>query len=234
MKNVYGWDINEVAIKLCINNLNALINKFGIEIEWNIYKNDSIKEIENIKKNLFLHESDNNKFDFIVGNPPYIRIQHLEETQRKYIQSNYKFCQSGSTDIYIAFFELCYHLLNDNGICGLITPNTFFYTETAKVMRDNFSKLGVVKQITNYGIIQLFDNATTYSAILIFDKKKRKTFLYQQATDKENFLNREISTSEILNQKIWQLSVDKNNKQQGVKLKEICKIHVGITTLYER
>jgi hypothetical protein len=129
---------------------------------------------------------------------------------------------------------LCYHLLNENGVCGLITPNTYFYTETAKIMRDNFSKLGIIKQITNYGVIQLFDNATTYSAILIFDRKKHKTFLYQQAIDKENFVSREISANEILNQKIWQLSVEKNNKQHGVKLKDICKIHVGITTLYDK
>ena len=234
LQNVYGWDIDGGAIELCIDNLNTLINKFGIKVEWNIYKNDSIKEIETTQNNLFFLEVDNKKFDFIVGNPPYIRIQHLEETQRKYIQRNYKFCQSGSTDIYIAFFELCYHLLNENGICGLITPNTFFYSETAKAMRNSFSKLGIIKQITNYGIIQLFDNVTTYSAILIFDKKKHKTFLYQQATDKENFISRKILTNEIINQKIWQLSVEKNNKQHGVKLKDICKIHVGVTTLYDK
>lgn len=101
-------------------------------------------------------------------------------------------------------------------------------------MRDHFSKLGIIKQITNYGAIQLFDNATTYSAILVFDKKKHKTFLYQQAIDKENFISIEISTKEITNQKIWQLSVERNNKRHGVKLKDICKIHVGITTLCDK
>jgi methylase of polypeptide subunit release factors len=29
----------------------------------------------------------NQTYDFIVGNPPYIRIQHLDEYQRKYIQT---------------------------------------------------------------------------------------------------------------------------------------------------
>ncbi len=234
LQNVYGWDIDKEAIKLCIENLNALINSFGINIQWNIHQNNSIKEIETTQNNLFFTESENNKFDFIIGNPPYIRIQHLDEAQRKYIQKRYKFCQSGSTDIYIAFFELCYHLLNENGVCSLITPNTYFYTETAKIMRDNFSKLGIIKQITNYGVIQLFDNATTYSSILTFDKKKHNTFLYQQATEKEKFLSREISTKEIQGQKIWQLSVVKNNKSKGVKLKDICRIHVGITTLCDK
>ncbi len=232
--NVYGWDIDKKAIQLCIENLNNLIKPLGIKVQWNIYENDSIKEIENTQNNLFYTDSDKKKFDFIVGNPPYIRIQHLDETQRKYIQKNYKFCQSGSTDIYIAFFELCYHLLNENGICGLITPNTFFYTDTAKTMRDFFSKNGIIKQITNYGIIQLFENATTYSAILIFDRKKHKTFLYQQAIGKETFLNRDISIDEIINQKFWQLSIEKKHNHHGVKLKDICKIHVGITTLYDK
>lgn len=231
--NVYGWDIDKDAIKLCIENLNNYINPLGINIEWNIYTNDSIKEIEFTQKNLF-NQTPNKKFDFIVGNPPYIRIQHLDEKQRKYIQNRYKFCKKGSTDIYLAFFELSYHLLSDDGVCGLITPNTYFYTETAKIMRDFFSKLGLIKQITNYGVIQLFENATTYSAILIFDKHQHKVFLYQQAIDKENFLSREISINEINNQKIWQLSIEKNNKQHGVKLKDICEIHVGITTLCDK
>jgi len=70
-------------------------------------------------------------FDLIVCNPPYIRIQSLKETERKFIQRYYEFCKTGSTDVYIAFFELAYRLLSSDGVAGFITPNTFFYTETA-------------------------------------------------------------------------------------------------------
>jgi len=102
---VYGWDIDEDAIKNCIINLNEILKKNGIniKIKWNIERTNSLEKLTN---DLFSKKF-NDQFDFIVGNPPYIRIQHLDENSRKYIQKNYTFCRRGSTDIYIAFFELC-------------------------------------------------------------------------------------------------------------------------------
>jgi adenine-specific DNA-methyltransferase len=228
---IHGWDIDEEAIELCKNNLNNLISSLNIFVDWNIKICNSIKKLP---KNDLFNFTEVEKFDFIVGNPPYIRIQHLDEDNRRFIQQNYRFCQSGSTDIYIAFYELCYHLLSDNGICGLITPNTFFYTETGKVLRDFLVRNKAIKQISNYADIQVFDNATTYSAVLIFDKKKNDKFLFQQAYSKLDFLSREIELTEVQNQKFWQLSTEKASNTEGVKLKDICKIHVGITTLCDK
>jgi type I restriction-modification system DNA methylase subunit len=110
LQNVYGWDIDPVAVSECINNLNRLVEPYNLNIQWNIYVKNSLYEIEKYKNNVFF--SNVEKFDVIIGNPPYIRIQHLDEQQRKYIQKNYSFCKKGSTDIYIAFFELCFNLLS--------------------------------------------------------------------------------------------------------------------------
>ncbi|GIV44189.1 MAG: DNA methyltransferase [Bacteroidia bacterium] len=225
LEKIYGWDIDEQAIAYCLENLNNLIKNFDIQVNWNIQVCNSLKKII---------EFDTQKFDFIIGNPPYIRIQHLAENERKFIQKFYKFCKSGSTDTYIAFYELCNFLLEKNGICGLITPNTFFYSETAKMMRAYFANKQSIIKITNYGDIQLFDNATTYSAITIFGKQTNESFIFEQAKTLTEFDTREISFQEIKNQKIWPLSANSNIKQEGIKLKEICNIHVGITTLCDK
>ena len=234
LEHIYGWDIDQKAIQLCIQNLNQLVEPLGVAINWNIqkiawkiFKTDSIKKIDQTRKL---------DFDFIVGNPPYIRIQHLEEKQRQFIQNRYQFCKSGSTDLYIAFFELCEVLLSEQGVCGLITPNTYFYTVTAKTMRDYFTiqKSTPIKKITNYGQIQLFDNATTYSAITIFGKKSQQEFEYEQAIDKQKFKSRKIAVTEIHNQKIWQLSLNSQKLQKGTCLKDLCNIHVGVTTLCDK
>jgi methylase of polypeptide subunit release factors len=224
---VYGWDIDEEAITHCINNLNDLIKDRNIVVNWNVKVNDSIKE--HTKTDLF-NTNETPRFDFIVGNPPYIRIQHLDIEQRQYIQQNYNFCKSGSTDIYIAFYELCLNLLSDKGVCGLITPNTFLFTETAKSLRQYFAKNRNLLQITNYGDIQLFENATTYSAITIFNKKQQQTFLFQKAITSTTFETSQIKFN-ILNEPFWQLTTDKTTATKGKKLKDICDIHVGITTL---
>jgi len=224
---VYGWDIDENAIVECRKNLDNLIENKNIKVNWNISVTDSIKKYE--KPDLFA-VSECQNFDFIVGNPPYIRIQHLDLEQRNYIQNNYDFCKSGSTDIYIAFYELCIHLLSENGICGLITPNTFLFTETARQMRLYFATNKNLVQITNYGDIQLFEDATTYSAITIFNSKKNKKIKFQKAVSEHLFEERLIDFSE-LQEPFWQLTTDKTEIVKGKKLKEICDIHVGITTL---
>jgi adenine-specific DNA-methyltransferase len=240
---VYGWDIDEQAIEKCIQNLNQLIDNEEIAINWNVkaidWKVVAENALKKIKRSLF-DPNTHQEFDFVVGNPPYIRIQHLALKERKYIQQYYDFCKSGSTDIYLAFFELCLDLLTENGVCGLITPNTFLYTETAKAMRSHFAQnhqvkhITLLRQITNYGTIQLFENATTYSAITIFSKKPNDSFVYEQAINKEKIERRKIYAEEIANKPIWQLSIQENQVTTGKRLGEICNIHVGITTLCDK
>ena len=227
LKCVYGWDIDEIAIIECRKNLNNLVKDKCLDIQWNVNVVNSIKKYE--KPDLFV-VSETQKFDFIVGNPPYIRIQHLDLVQRNYIQSNYNFCKSGSTDIYIAFYELCINLLSKNGICGLITPNTFLFTETARPLRLYFVSNKNLVQITNYGDIQLFDEATTYSAITIFNNLKKQNFKFEKAISEQTFEEKTVNFSE-LKEPFWQLTTEETEKIKGKKLKEICNIHVGITTL---
>jgi type I restriction-modification system DNA methylase subunit len=226
LKCVYGWDIDSKAIDKCKDNLDELIKEKNIKVNWNISKTDSIKQLK--VDDIF--ETDIWKFDYIVGNPPYIRIQHLGLEQRQFVQNNYLFCKSGSTDIYIAFFELCLNLLSENGICGLITPNTFLHTETAKQMRQYFVENENLLQLTNYGDIQLFENATTYSAITIFNKKRNNDFLFQKALSAQTFEDKRCLFTE-LKEPFWQLSIEEIQETIGTKLKELCDIHVGITTL---
>ena len=228
---VYGWDIDNEAIVLCVENLNQLIAPFGISVDWHIEVCDSLQKLP--QNGLFCNETAL-RFDFIVGNPPYVRIQHLAENQRRFVQRNFEFCQSGSTDIYIAFYELSLKLLSKNGVLAFITPNTFFYTETAKPMRAALLRQKNIRQLTNYGDIQLFDNATTYSAIVILDQQKHDSFLLEEAFTKVDFHQKQICLDELENQKFWQLSVTKTIEKDGVRLGDICKIHVGITTLCDK
>jgi adenine-specific DNA-methyltransferase len=224
LENLHGWDIDAQAIAHCTQNLNDLIAHLPISVNWNIEQRNALQAIH----------SNTQKFDIIVGNPPYIRIQHLAPNEREFIQQHYQFCQSGSTDIYIAFYELCHFLLSPSGICALITPNTFLYSETARAMRQYFAQRQNLVQISNYGTIQLFENATTYSAITIFDQQKRPAFIYEQAQNSQQFISTHIAFESLEQKKIWQLSATHKPEQQGVALKDICQIHVGITTLCDK
>jgi len=220
---IYGWDIDEKHLKQAKQNLDKLVEP--LHVEWNLELRDALK----VKDNLFENVG---KFDFIVGNPPYIRIQNLALEQRTYIQQNYKFCSKGSTDIFIAFFELSFYLLDQNGICGFITPNSYFTTDTAKTLRDEFLVKKNIIKIINYNSIQLFDDATTYSAITIFDLKKRDAFVYQYAQSRDSFEDSELLFETLQNKPFWSLT--SSLQEEGVRLKDVADISVGLQTLADK
>ena len=223
LNNVHGWEIDQVAIGHCKKSLDAEIEPLGLRIEWNIINKDALQEWNSEEK-----------FDFIVGNPPYIRIQHLPAEQRIFLQENYRFCRSGSTDTYVAFFELADRLLSDDGVCGFITPNSYFFSETARPLRQYFQKNHNLRLITNYGSLRVFDKTGTYTAITIFGREPNKDFKYELSNSDYEYSNRNISFAELKENDLWQLSTNDSLSKAGVKLGDICQISVGVTTLSDK
>jgi adenine-specific DNA-methyltransferase len=228
--NIFGFDIDKNAISKCKTYLNDVTQKYGIDkVEWNVLQIDSLDK--NKVKQYF------NIFDYVVGNPPYIRIQHLGKERRERIQKDWSFCRNGSSDMYIAFFELGFNLLNEVGKLGYITPNTYFKTETAKMLRYYLMEKKIIKKIIDFNYHQVFDDATTYSAITILDKSWRQNKFYYFNGYKESvkYVD-EIGLSNI-NYNKWVLASNdvlkriKEIETRGIPLGKIAQIHVGITTL---
>lgn len=221
LQQLHGWDIDNIALDTCRENLNALVKPLHLNVEWRLTKCDALKQ----------HRS-KQKFDAIVGNPPYIRIQHLPERQRKYIQKHYSFCSTGSTDAYLAFFQLASKLLAPDGICGFITPNSYFISESGRPLRNFFRENQNLLHIANYGAISVFGAASTYAAITIFGTHPQNSFCFQQCLNSDfEYSGREIGYSEMHRNKPWLLSVQAQQPEIGVRLGDICKISVGLTTL---
>lgn len=221
LKRLHGWDIDQKALQQCRDNLDALVAPLGIEVDWNLRKCDALKQWRSREK-----------FDLIVGNPPYIRIQHLPEIQRKYIQKHYSFCSTGSTDAFIAFFQLATKLLANDGLCGMITPNSYLVSESGGPLRKYFYKNQNLKHITNYRDVPVFGAASTYPAITVFGGQHADVFHFEQCVNNRfEYEGRDIPHFELKNDIPWQLSVSEQKAQAGQRLGDICKISVGLTTL---
>jgi len=221
LQSLEGWDIDPEAIASCRNSLDELIKPLELEVNWNLQQCNALKKLTSKKK-----------YDFIFGNPPYIRIQHLTAEQRKYIQKKYSFCSSGSTDAFLAFFQLAIHLLSNNGICGFISPNSYLSSETGKPLRAYFSANQQLIRITNFAAVPVFENASTYTAITIFGKTGRNEFIFEQCLDSDFiYQSRKISYAEMDLHPQWKLSINTSETENGIRLGEICRISVGITTL---
>lgn len=94
----------------------------------------------------------NDGFDIVIGNPPYIDSETMVKKglikEREFIRKNYKFV-SGNWDIYIAFFERGLGLLKENGDLIFITPDKWI----SKNFGLNFRKSNLphFKNITHVG-----------------------------------------------------------------------------------
>jgi adenine-specific DNA-methyltransferase len=223
LQKIQGWDIDPEALALCRKGLDQEIEPLGLHIPWDLRHQDALHQLSSAQR-----------FDFIVGNPPYIRIQHLPESQRRYLQDRYAFCRSGSTDTYVAFFELADQLLKKTGVCGFITPNSYFFSETARPLRRYFQEKQSLQLITNFGSVRVFEKTGTYAAITIFGKNQQENFRYELSDADFRYASRVIPFREIRQYDLWQLSIHAPAQETGVRLGDICRISVGITTLSDK
>ena len=163
---VHGIDTDEEAYKACKKNLSAVASRYGVEnVEWDLYNQSSLSMTQF-----------NGKMDFVLGNPPYVRVHNLDESYDEV--KKYRFANGGMTDLYLAFFELGFNMLSPTGKLGYITPSSWLNSVAAFNMRQYLLQYQTLVSLTDLGHFQPF-KATAYTIISVFAKEKHdKRFDY--------------------------------------------------------
>jgi hypothetical protein len=71
--------------------------------------------------------------DYVVGNPPYIRLEDLEKGGAFYRASFPTMV--GRADIYVAFYEAALRHLKPNGVCGFICADRWMFNQYGAALR---------------------------------------------------------------------------------------------------
>jgi type I restriction-modification system DNA methylase subunit len=112
-------------------------------------------------------------FDAIIGNPPYIRIQTMQETSPvsvEHLKKTYISAVKGNYDIYVVFVEKALSLLNKNGKIGYILPHKFFNSKYGEALRTVIARDKNLSHIVHFGDQQVFYGATTYTCLFFANK----------------------------------------------------------------
>lgn len=125
-------------------------------------------------------------FDAVVGNPPYIRIQTMLESDAEsvaYLNQTYVAAKKGNYDIYVCFVERALSLVNANGTLGFILPHKFFNAQYGEGLREVIAGGKHIRRIVHFGHQQVFEGATTYTCLLFLNKSPQTTFDFASVSD---------------------------------------------------
>ncbi len=123
-------------------------------------------------------------FDCIIGNPPYIRQEHIKDL-KPLLQKQYQDFYNSTADIYTYFFALAYHLLKEKGFSAFITSNKYARAKYGAKLREWLLKKTTIVSYMELNALKVFESAAVDTSIMNFIKQtppKESDFKYYEPT----------------------------------------------------
>lgn len=164
-------------------------------VDWDVSSGDLFEQIDNnkqMKLNPMRFEQkfpgimQKGGFDAIIGNPPYVRIQTMQETSPlsvEYFKKQYLSAGKGNYDIYVVFVEKALSLLNTEGKLGYILPHKFFNAKYGEALRGLIASGRNLAHLVHFGHQQVFAGATTYTCLLFLNRQETTAFEFEKVVD---------------------------------------------------
>lgn len=186
------------------------------------------------------------EFDYVVGNPPYVRFQDLDEERRSKLSAGWKTVKGFNFNLHFVFFEMGLKVLKPTGKLGYIVPNNFFTTFAAENLRKFLHATKKIRRILNFNHIKVFPTASTYTCIVLLDKNwNEEHFEYAYLEDRETLSNLNMADLvkvryDTLKDEKWRLLGEEEFENitkienAGERIGNSFKIRVGIATLSDQ
>ncbi|MDE5812269.1 MAG: SAM-dependent methyltransferase [Muribaculaceae bacterium] len=186
--NIYGCEIDDSKYDKCIEGLRSAMPNF-VPLK--------------LKNEDFLTSSWDAEFDFIIGNPPYIRYENIpKEALNSYKVKFYTFHYR--CDLYVLFYEHCLKNLSKNGRHCFICSNRWLKNEYGRKLRALISssynleyiidveKLDVFKEsVLAYPSITLISNTEIDKNVKIVTVRNLKELKLPLSTTQKQIRNSE-------------------------------------------
>lgn len=136
------------------------------------------------------------QFDVIVGNPPYMATEHMNQLTPKELTIYKEKYRSAfkQFDKYFLFVERSMHVLKEGGYLGYILPSKFIKVGAGKNLRKLLSDNKYLSKFISFGSHQVFKNKTTYTCLLFLNKSQHEFFSFFEVKDFKKWLTREDET----------------------------------------
>jgi len=187
------------------------------------------------------------KFDVVLGNPPYVKTEDMHSLSNTLEFGIYKGKYHSAYkqfDKYFLFIEKAMEVLKNSGVVCYIIPNKFYKIAAGQELRKLLCKN--ISKLDDFGDLQLFPDKTIYCSIVTVEKQLVSDMEYSHVESIASLWSGEhkdsirINTSK-LNQDPWSLSTDidfmkmvNKMEEKAINLSDVATIFNGIQTSAER
>lgn len=195
-ENLYGVDLDEQAAEIASVNLmlkglrkneklplllgenlrigNSLISRSIEEIEDYFDRPEEKKPLEWEDQFSGVFE-ENEGFDVVIGNPPYINVNNLPDEERDYLMNSGEFETAMKRfDIYLGFIERGIQLLEEGGRLGFIIPHPFLNQDYAEGLRKYILDTCCIETIVDLSDFEVFRDPNVRNILLIIRKESNE------------------------------------------------------------
>jgi hypothetical protein len=150
---------------------NHMLNKeeAGSLVAWNPYDQNASAPIFDAEW-MFGPEFSKPRFDVVVGNPPYVRQEKIEQKDKLRYQELYGRVYTGTADLYIYFYARSLELLATDGIISFVSSNKYFRSGYGKKLRSYLVKETQIELIIDFEDADVFEGTIAYPSIFVAKK----------------------------------------------------------------
>ncbi len=237
-QNIFGIDLLEDNIRRCryVLQIYCLMNGICLkELKDNLISADSLSSDWSTLFSL------DGKFDYIIGNPPYVNTHDMSKEAISFLKKNFTTTKTGVFNMFYAFIEHGLKQLTSKGYLEFIVPNNFLTIKSAEALRVLLQKGKNVCSILDFAGNMVFKPVRTYNCIIKLCQTPQDKLWYfvMDKTDNIEETLKQISFNELrpeaLDKNGWIL-VDKKTlkniaciENQKYPIKDY--IRTGIATL---
>ena len=139
----------------------------GLELDKNLINDPRVLNLD------FFQYSTHYKFDSIIGNPPYVRFQDINQYTKNLLDMS---LFDKRTNLYLFFIQKCIKHLNSAGELIFITPRDFLKSTNAVKLNEVLYEKGSISHFYDLGDEVVFKNFSPNCAIWrwVKDSKEKR------------------------------------------------------------
>lgn len=223
--NIHGVELDNELYDQTLKTLTAHVESQGfVSPSWdNLHNQDALTFVPEVK------------FDYVVGNPPYVRTHNFTEDMKAYVVKNFPLSADGTPDLYVTFIEYGLSVLKQDGRMCYITPNSWLKNTSQLPLRKHLFSKRLLEAVYDYRSTKVFSNAGTYTSVMVFSDSN-ENIRYSQLEDSV-WVESSVPVAELSDGETWLFQSPENqkllreNRAKAVKFGDICVIQNALMTM---